>query len=293
MKENKKKQKKTQIITTSSIDVHSSISNITYSSKTTKTIHVKPLLVLDLNGILCHRVREIKGMAQLYRPSIGHVANTSIIPRNDIHELLEFLDQYFALAIWTSATKNTAKYLVNLLIPEEIRQKLLFVWNQKKCKAIELDAIHSSSTARITSSSYQKPVFIKSLNKVWETWPLWNSHNTLLIDDSPEKCPTQLRNNYIHPPPLQGVQETIISSDSSSDINCKTYKGDVWNEREQYAFFEKLVTFWKSSTLNNNVTMSSNVEEIRILYWNFLETHATGHMGWLGDLDHRGRKGDI
>jgi len=122
---------------------------------------------------------------------------------------------------------------------------------------------------------------------------LWNSHNTLLIDDSPEKCPTQLRNNYIHPPPLQGVQETIISSDSSSDINCKTYKGDVWNEREQYAFFEKLVTFWKSSTLNNNVTMSSNVEEIRILYWNFLETHATGHMGWLGDLDHRGRKGDI
>ncbi|KAK1745002.1 hypothetical protein QTG54_004293 [Skeletonema marinoi] len=63
-------------------------------------IHVKPLIILDVNGILCHRLRQKYQELQLspasyrrtisFRPSIGHVANTDIVPRSDLHQFLTF-----------------------------------------------------------------------------------------------------------------------------------------------------------------------------------------------------------
>ena len=85
------------------------------------TIRVQPLLILDLNGILCHRDRKKKksrpgGVPGVLRRFTGIVAQTPIIPRTDLLLFLHFLDCHFCLAIWSSAKPKTAKILLDLLL---------------------------------------------------------------------------------------------------------------------------------------------------------------------------------
>lgn len=72
------------------------------------TIHVKPLIILDINGILCHRIRTSKSSSptsnrtskQLsYRPAVARVANTDVVPRSDLLQFLLLLQNYFCLAV--------------------------------------------------------------------------------------------------------------------------------------------------------------------------------------------------
>jgi hypothetical protein len=167
-----KKKKKTPVLTTChlpgandqpSLDTivispHDELAHVHIQKKMYKSIHiyVKPLLVLDVNGILCHRIRhedtdtlpstlssaldhDHQNMQsqmqnkQVYRSSIGHVAHTDIVARTDLVSFLEFLDKYYTLAVWSSAKKKTVKSLVRMLIPDRIQQRLLFVWGQEKC----------------------------------------------------------------------------------------------------------------------------------------------------------------
>jgi hypothetical protein len=75
-------------------------------------ITVKPLIILDVNGILCHRLRQKSQVLPLspaphsrtkrvitFRPSVGHVANTDIVPRSDLHQFLTMLNNNFSLAV--------------------------------------------------------------------------------------------------------------------------------------------------------------------------------------------------
>jgi hypothetical protein len=75
-------------------------------------IYVKPLIILDVNGILCHRLRQNPQVLQfspesyrktkktiVFRPSVGHVANTDIVPRSDLHQFLTLLNNNFSLAV--------------------------------------------------------------------------------------------------------------------------------------------------------------------------------------------------
>ena len=97
------------------------------------------------------------------------------------------------------------------------------------------------------------------MNKVWAAYPLWNSHNTLLMDDSPEKCPPPFDVNCIHPPSMEG----LISSTQ-----------DITNEEKQKLFFEALAQFWQ-------LDKEDGMDEKAALY-QFLEKHGKGHMGWRG-----------
>ena len=75
-------------------------------------ITVKPLIILDVNGILCHRLRKKpqvlrsslisnKRLKQTtnFRPSVGNVANTDVVPRSDLNEFLTLLHSNFNLAV--------------------------------------------------------------------------------------------------------------------------------------------------------------------------------------------------
>jgi hypothetical protein len=259
------------------------------------TVHVQPLLILDLNGILCHRSRSRKEPhgVQL-RSSIGTVSLTPVIPRTDLSDLLQYLDQHFCLAIWTSAKRKTAKALVDLLIPQNIRDRLLFVWGQNYCHAV-----HSSPKSQTAVTvehdeddddddnceevmSDEDVVFEKRLDKVWTAFPLWSSNTTLLIDDSPDKCPFASA-NAIHPPPLHGqLQE---SQNGSAPLIS-----DEENERMQSEFFHTLVQFWSrqphlQTHLGPNKTKCQGWSGTRdkisyVNYYEFLETHAGDRLGW-------------
>jgi len=300
-------------------------------------IFVKPLLVLDLNGVLCHRYRstdvpmviwnaverhnkqqqvdaqpgkhnqnvrltqntdettanvsetqntdettanasEPNGtdatpqkiqVRSLYRTSIAHIAGTPIIPREHLDSFLTMLDQSFTLAIWTSAQAKTAKQMVKALIPPAVRSRLLFVWGQNRCHGAR-------------GQVNRKFIFRKPLSKVWETYPIWNEHNTLLMDDSPEKCPKKYMRNTLHPPPISGLnasaydlirKENALNSDSlphTKNVMDEEYipftgSNDVNIERQD-TFFRKLVVDWKS-TLDDKFLAS------------YLPKFGTEHMG--------------
>lgn len=304
-------------------------------SRKQNTIYIKPLIVLDLNGILCHRVRESKSPTSAskqtsctrHRKSIGRLANTEIIPRSDLTAFLQFLNRHFALAVWTSATAKTAKALVRMLFPENIRKGLVFVWHRSFCnlvKSEEIDDegrrkkkrrrkngnslgedadIHNSSSERNAHSSntlnehHQGLVAVKSLSKVWSSYPIWDQSNTLLLDDSPDKCPRRYQSNAIHPPPLCGTEtfqgDASISIERNEDAT--TNEKNVTNQQEssvvdddetnqtlQHRFFELLAAYWsapQTRIMDRSVdgTVSTNGKNLN----EFLEEHANSHnMQW-------------
>jgi len=220
-------------------------------------VHVKPLVVLDINGVLCHRRRKKeKGN---YRASIGTVANTKIIPRPDLEEFLCFLHGHFALAVWTSAKPRNARALVDVLFPPHVKRSLLFVWGQNECK------VHVPKGMR---PSYENITYIKSLHKVWDTYPLWNQYNTLIIDDSPDKCPPAYSYNSLHPLPILGIHpQSPLHPDP-----------DFLNIQHQRHFFAQLAAFW--DTFEYNTLHDLHYTSTRFIQ--FMTQHAVAHMGWRG-----------
>ena len=240
------------------------------------TFRVQPLLVLDLNGVLCHRSRkdrEPEGVK--LRPSIGHVAGTPIIPRTDIARLLQLLEQYFCLAIWTSAKRKTARGLLELLVPPSIQERFLFVWTQSECNAVGNEK----------SDHDHEVVFEKHLPKIWKAFPLWNANNTLLIDDSPDKCPYALA-NAIHPPPINGQ---CRPANSCTEQQERHWRPDAFNEDFQYDFFQKLIHHWHTHPYeerlhpsNSNGQGKYNERMFNRGLFEHLDRFGSGHMGWRG-----------
>jgi NLI interacting factor-like phosphatase len=223
-------------------------------------IYIQPLLVLDLNGILCHRIRKNKDPSTNgFRRACCFIAETPVIPRPNVEDFLTFLDEHFCLAVWTSAKKKTAKQLVQQLFPPQISQRLLFVWAQNRCTAT-------------MGESEDDPLFVKQIDRVWKEYPLWNPYNTLLLDDSPDKCP--FPRNALHPPSMNGQK-----------LSWRSERSDITNHELQLAFFKKLVAFWSEqqvATAWDDVGEAMHKPQTNVL-WDFLGKHAAEHMGWRND----------
>lgn len=113
---------KSEVVTTTSFcdfstNTNSDSSQLSIPPSVRAIIHVKPLIILDVNGILCHRLRhksqELLSPASsssyrrakqkvTFRPSIGHIANTDIVPRSDLHQFLTLVNNRFSLAVCKS-----------------------------------------------------------------------------------------------------------------------------------------------------------------------------------------------
>lgn len=259
------------------------------------TVRIQPLLILDLNGILCHRSRHNKEPVGVeLRPSIGTMAQTAIIPRTDLNPFLRYLDQHFCLAVWTSAKRRTAKRLLQMLVPQDVRQKLLFVWGQNYCESLaaEEDAPEGDNSAYLESDEEDEDdndetVYEKRLERVWKEFPLWSAENSLLVDDSPEKCKFAVA-NALHPPAIHGRKKESIEMCAAKSNSPSLILTDENNERIQLDFFQQLVEFWAKhphletlqkvhKTKNQNATRT---EMSKADYYRFLEAHASSHLGW-------------
>lgn len=265
-----------------------------------KEIFIKPLLVLDINGILCHRIRESQvphAIAQIlkdkqkfnthqthcitsmYRPAIGHVANTHIVSRTDLIPFLNILNDHFTIALWSSAKRKTIKNMVDMLFPYNIKDNLLFIWGQEHCDCIhesEISSSHHDSIHR--KRHFEGKIFQKNLGKVFAEYPLFNKTNTLLIDDNPTKCPQYIA-NCIHPSPIMGLDLNGLSQHIGEEEFYKSgmeIYNDETNERNQRIFFEKLIDFWKYP-IQCNVPFSGQ----GYLASDVLLEHAD-QMGWRG-----------
>lgn len=247
-------------------------------------IRIQPLLVIDLNGILCHRIRWHKEPPDAhpasYRPALAHVANTPVIPRPNLESFLQFLDQNFCLALWTSAKRKTATALVRSLLPPEIASRLLFLWGQDRCKVVKIRNDKKMDSVEV-QQEHGTTIFEKDLAQVWSHFPLWNVNNTILIDDSPDKC-LSWKHNAIHPAPLNG-RSAHVTATLDMNGNMQPVLSDDKNDELQRAFFCKLVDHWRDSPLIHEWDLhagDSTFHAPRRHQVDFLREHATGHMGW-------------
>jgi hypothetical protein len=84
----------------------------------------------------------------------------------------------------------------------------------------------------------------KSLSKVWSAYPLWDSTNTILLDDSPEKCPQFFRGNALHPLPITG---TVTTSCVMNGVDSMV-DDDEANQKKQRDFFTLFARHWQSTS---------------------------------------------
>lgn len=114
------------------------------------------LVVLDLNGVLVARGRGVF----VHRP---HVA-----------EFIRFVFKHFVVAVWTSGLERTSNPIIDSVL-DGYQDRLLFTLYRDSC------------TERPTPESPYGTV--KDLQRIFDRYPAsFHSVNTIIIDDSPDKC---------------------------------------------------------------------------------------------------------
>ncbi|RKF79195.1 putative FCP1 homology domain-containing protein [Golovinomyces cichoracearum] len=135
------------------------------------------LVVLDLNGTLLYR-------------SHGQSNAPLIISRPYSYEFLKQCTEKFRVVIWSSARPANVRKMCRLILPPEIRKKIVAIWARDK-----FDLSDEDYNLRV--------VCFKRLTKLWSDNTVsmshpeylrgarWDQSNTILVDDSSEKARTE------------------------------------------------------------------------------------------------------
>ena len=130
------------------------------------------LLILDLDETLIHAVE-----APLGRPADFQVGPYFAYRRPHLKEFLAWAVEFFEVGVWTSASPDYARIVVDSIFPDHVKSRLRFVWSCDRC-------------VRWFNPDTGDHEWLKDLRKVKRLgWPL---DRVVMVDDSPEK----LRRNY-------------------------------------------------------------------------------------------------
>jgi hypothetical protein len=150
-----------------------------------QTAHNTQLLVLDLNGVLFHK--------------------DPLIERPHLNDFLKYCFENFNVMVWSSGKPHTVERVINIFFGEH-RKQLVATWARDKF----------GLTDEQYNSNYPT---IKDLSKVWADFPKYGAHNTILIDDSPEKAEKQ-PNNLV-------CASTFVPKNINRDIELKHLMGHL------------------------------------------------------------------
>ena len=116
----------------------------------------KRLVVLELNGLLCHRTLE----STIICPGVG--------------QFLALLFECFHVAVWTTTTRTHGQPLVEAIFGNYV-PSLVFVWYRRDTRIVN----------PLVDWDRVKPLeLISHFNKTWD------STNVVIIDDDPQKLRT-------------------------------------------------------------------------------------------------------
>ena len=121
------------------------------------TLSTKKLLIFDLNGVLIAKTAN----------------NHQIIIRPCALDFLTDLSRYYILAIWSSARKTTIRRIMKLLLAEDSKKSFsfLFIWGQEQCILRHVE----------DGIGHENVLFMKPLQRVWETFALFDNTNTVVL----------------------------------------------------------------------------------------------------------------
>ena len=148
------------------------------------------LLILDLDETLVHA-----RTSALERPADFRLFGYHIYRRPYLSEFLQKCSELFELAVWSSASDDYVREVVQQIFPEP--EILRFVWGRSRA------TLRRNFNPDYAHASYDPDhlYYLKQLKKVKKLG--WDLEKMLIVDDSPEKC----RKNYgnaIYPLPFEG-----------------------------------------------------------------------------------------
>lgn len=188
-----------------------SVCNTNISLKTTNTLK---LLVLDINGVLCHKIYKPDDTldSKKYNPIDLNKHNLYLRPG-----VKTFLNKVFSLddlevAIFSSTTYPNVDLILKQLITTKQRKKLKFLWCRDRCS---LDPEYD------TRDDIKKFDTIKRIEIIIESPYInakreYNKDNILFIDDSALKMRYNPKNSYyiVAPYDPQSVSKNNIFESS-------------------------------------------------------------------------------
>ncbi len=145
----------------------------------------KTLLILDIDETLIFASRD-----KLNRAADIELFNYYIYKRPNLAEFLIQLKEDFLLAIWSSASDDYVKEIVNLIVPPEI--ELEFVWGRSRCTY----KLNFEADKYVYYDSFNHYDYIKPLKKLKNKG--YMLARILIVDDTPHKSKLNY-GNAIHP----------------------------------------------------------------------------------------------
>ncbi|CAF0743332.1 unnamed protein product [Didymodactylos carnosus] len=236
---------------------------------------IKRLLILDLNGILVHRVykKEYYKYQDLFKNEYRngtierplYKGNFAIWLRPGVKEFLQWCLDHFHIGIWSSVRKENMVPLIEALLPNESdHSNLLFYWWQDMCLMEKNDDKNEK-----TSTS-----FYKCLERVWNTqsleekWKLnqkngnWREQ-TLIVDDNKSKVRDNPEFTAIHP---QSWKLFDIVESEQDGAYIKLFKKDnVLEENGALKQWLQKLLEWEGTVpqfVKNNAYVDPPIEEL-------------------------------
>jgi RNA polymerase II subunit A small phosphatase-like protein len=146
----------------------------------------KKLLILDLDETLLHA-----SIDELDHKADFQLFNYHIYLRPHLSEFLLGCNQYFKIAIWSSASDDYVTEITERIIPTSI--SLEFVWGRSRCTYCFNNVAFEAEGYTNHHSHYD---YVKALKKLKRRG--YNLEEVLIVDDTPAKCKRNF-GNAIYP----------------------------------------------------------------------------------------------
>ena len=184
----------------------------------------RTLLILDLDETLIYATE----MA-LDRPADFSVYGYHVYRRPHLDAFLATCAQHFELAVWSSASDDYVRAVVDQLLPDPAA--LHFVWGRSRATLRRMSPYDDG----YMHDPWDHLHYLKPLTKVRKAgWPL---QRVLIVDDTPEKC---VRNygNAIYPRAFEGAEDDTELVDLArylvslkDEPNVRTIEKRRWRDR--------------------------------------------------------------
>lgn len=177
----------------------------------------KYLLLLDINGALCHRMtkRAANREKNDFRFKTYHVYR-----RPNFASFIEYIDSVLSSSamevyFYTSIVQHNAKGMIKRLLPRPEHshyQDRIFdrSWNAIRPTPSEKE----KSPKKGSPKKNVEDETMRDLNKIWKRLPEFDVTNTIIVDNSADKCENCMENSIIIPPFVDQKALTIQEDDT-------------------------------------------------------------------------------
>lgn len=175
------------------------------------------LLVLDMNGLLCHRkhVSELQGIPEDIVGLAQRRGNQFVWARPYADEFLRYCLERFDVAIWSSATQVRLMEFMPAVVAEDVYRRLAFVWSQDQCDQDPQDPT----------------LWKKDLRRVYAQFQ--QKEDVLLLDDVVEK----VRDNEPYSVMLINPWCPYGEGKGMHDEELRVGVGWLWHEIQELAYY--------------------------------------------------------